>query len=217
MMQRSIIKRVIMVFSVALMFTACEYAYITPEVIEAKRDFKEDIVPIFENRGCSSVECHKPLGSLAPDFSSENLYESILGYVDTISPEQSALYLALTTGSTHQGMTSSDMQNDILQWIAQGAKDKVVIIPKSFANDIIPIFNQKCNMAGCHVEGHSAVDLSPANAYASINAKGLIDLAAPENSGLYTKIHQSGTHDGRSTAVQQALILQWITEGALDN
>jgi hypothetical protein len=39
---------------------------------------------------------------------------------------------------------------------------KVVITDTviSFANKIIPIFNQKCNMTGCHVAGHFKVDLT---------------------------------------------------------
>lgn len=216
MMQRSIIKRVVIVFSAALLLSACEYAYITPEVIEPKKDFNEDIVPIFKKQGCSAADCHKPLGTLAPDFTPENVYQSILSFVDTLVPEQSALYLTLKESSTHAGVTTADQQEDILQWIVEGANDKVVIIPKSFATDIIPVFNASCNMSGCHSAGHTVVDLSPENAYASLFAKGMIDLSTPENSKLYTKL-LSGTHDGRSTSAQQALILQWISEGALDN
>ncbi|HPD63886.1 MAG TPA: hypothetical protein P5050_00870 [Bacteroidia bacterium] len=97
---------------------------------------------------------------------------------------------------------------------------KVVITDTviSFTNKIIPIFNQKCNMTGCHVAGHFKVDLTPANAYNDLFAKGLIDTLQPDQSKLYVKLTTpGGSHDGRSTATEQALILKWIEQGAKNN
>lgn len=87
----------------------------------------------------------------------------------------------------------------------------------SFSEKIIPIFNNKCNITGCHTAGYFALDLTPENAWTDINNKGMVDLANPSESKLYTKIANPGTHDNRSLPSEQALILQWITEGAKNN
>jgi len=88
----------------------------------------------------------------------------------------------------------------------------------SFSEDIIPIFDASCNTSGCHVQGHFAVDLTPENAFSSLFAKDMIDVATPTESRLYVKLNDgNGTHSSRSTAEQRAYILQWIEEGALDN
>jgi len=87
----------------------------------------------------------------------------------------------------------------------------------SFANDIVPIFNNKCNTTGCHSVGHFALDLSPENAYEDIINKNLVDTNNPELSVLYVKISQPGTHDNRSVPSEQLNILQWIKDGAKDN
>lgn len=88
----------------------------------------------------------------------------------------------------------------------------------SFSQKIIPIFNQKCNMTGCHVAGHFKVDLTPENAYNDLFAKGMIDTFHPAESKLYLKlIEPGGSHEGRSSATDQALILKWIEQGAKNN
>jgi hypothetical protein len=87
----------------------------------------------------------------------------------------------------------------------------------SFSDEIIPIFNNKCNMTGCHTAGHFAVDLTPENAWQDIHDKGLLDLENPANSSFYTKLVEPGTHDNRSLPAEQQKILQWITEGAKNN
>ncbi|NND08925.1 MAG: hypothetical protein HKN87_21345 [Saprospiraceae bacterium] len=95
-----------------------------------------------------------------------------------------------------------------------------VILPEviSFADDILPIFDQSCNISGCHVSGFGALDLSAENAYADLFRQGLINVEVPEESGLYTKlIDNSGTHQGRSTASEQAIVLEWINKGAQNN
>ena len=97
----------------------------------------------------------------------------------------------------------------------------VVEIPDdgvSFSEDLVPIFNNSCNFSGCHVSGHPILDLSPANAYTDIFAKGTVDLDNPEQSSLYSKLVETGgTHANRSSITEQQLILAWIREGAKDN
>ncbi len=95
-----------------------------------------------------------------------------------------------------------------------------VILPEviSFSEDIIPIFNSDCNTSGCHASGFGVLDLSPENAYDDLFRKNMIDLDAPDQSTLYVKlIEMNGTHEGRSSNNQQALILEWIVKGALNN
>ena len=96
---------------------------------------------------------------------------------------------------------------------------KIVIPPGdsvSFSLKIIPIFTDKC--VTCHGTGHFAVDLTEANAYTDLFAKNMIDTADAASSVLYVKlIEVGGTHEGRSTPSEQALILAWIEDGAKNN
>jgi len=48
-----------------------------------------------------------------------------------------------------------------------------------FSTDIIPVFNQSCNNAGCHAAGAIPPDLSPANAYSALTRRWLYDTANP--------------------------------------
>ena len=87
-----------------------------------------------------------------------------------------------------------------------------------FSNDILPIFNNGCNVIGCHTAGHYAVDLTSANAYEDLFAKNLINTDTPLQSGLYTKLSTPGsTHIGRSTPTELQTILLWIEQGAKNN
>ena len=88
----------------------------------------------------------------------------------------------------------------------------------SFQDDIIPIFtNTGCNVSGCHAAGHPVLDLSPANAYTSIQDKGVVDTANPAQSILYTKAAPTSSHFGKYSPQDHAIILQWITDGAKNN
>ncbi|MBK8504934.1 MAG: hypothetical protein IPL46_23580 [Saprospiraceae bacterium] len=95
-----------------------------------------------------------------------------------------------------------------------------VVIPEviSFADNIIPVFNNSCNYSGCHATGFAILDLSPGNAYNELFRKDLIDRDIPDQSKLYLKLTDSkSTHKDRSTATEQALILEWIAKGAKNN
>lgn len=87
----------------------------------------------------------------------------------------------------------------------------------SFSSNIIPIFDQSCNMGGCHNGSGPNPDLTPANAYQSLWDNNLIDTIAPESSAIYVKLVGPGTHDGRSDGTQRNFILAWIQQGAQDN
>ena len=86
----------------------------------------------------------------------------------------------------------------------------------SFSNDLIPFFNQSCNMSGCHNAGGFSPDLSPANAYQSLFDDGQIDTDNPMNSKLYISLN-SGTMKKYSTAEETAKVLKWIEQGAPNN
>lgn len=85
-----------------------------------------------------------------------------------------------------------------------------------FSSDIIPIFNESCNMSGCHSAGAFDPDLSPANAYASLNSLNMIDTETPANSILY-KAMATGSMKNYSSAIKNQTILTWIQQGAKNN
>ena len=92
-----------------------------------------------------------------------------------------------------------------------------VILPDevSFAGDILPIFEARC--VTCHSTGGIEPDLSAANAYTDLFAKGQIDLIVPENSILYTSMAPGGNMNNYTIAGDAALVLKWIQEGAVNN
>ena len=82
----------------------------------------------------------------------------------------------------------------------------------SFSTQIQPIFDNGC--VSCHSGGMDP-DLRPENSYDALIDDGYVDTGDPEASELYTKLR--GSHDSRATEEEKLLILQWITEGALNN
>ena len=90
----------------------------------------------------------------------------------------------------------------------------------SFEEEIIPIFNQSCNNAGCHTTGAVSPDLSPGNAYRSLIDGGYIDVTVPENSELLIWMRGNGDLDmplDGPNVEYNAKVLAWITQGALNN
>jgi len=85
-----------------------------------------------------------------------------------------------------------------------------------FQADIIPIFENSCNLSGCH-NGTIFPDLTPGNAYDQLFSKDyLIDTITPENSVLYTKLI-AGAHENRCSDTDKGKILKWIELGAKNN
>lgn len=89
-----------------------------------------------------------------------------------------------------------------------------------FTEDIIPIFNESCNMSGCHAVGAWEPDLTPEHAFAelqtSIEGVALVDTTNPGASLIYTTM-ATGKMKSYSTPQQAALVLAWITQGAKQN
>ncbi len=90
----------------------------------------------------------------------------------------------------------------------------------SFANDLLPIFDQSCSFTGCHNTGGHEPDLSPANAYNSLIGGGFINTASPESSELYQWMKGNRDlpmPDTGPNAAYNALVLAWIRQGAKNN
>ena len=89
----------------------------------------------------------------------------------------------------------------------------------SFNEDIIPIFNQACNMSGCH-NGSIPPDLRPANAYSALNTGGYINTTTPESSELYLWMRGEGGRAPMPNPTNSnfnAIVLAWIQQGAQNN
>ena len=94
------------------------------------------------------------------------------------------------------------------------------VIPKSdiptdvsYSSDVQPIFDDKCTSSNCHGGGRSP-DLRPSNSYNSLTNGGYVNTDDPESSSLYIMMQDA---HGTSTQDEAAMILGWITEGALNN
>nr|WP_321357427.1 hypothetical protein [uncultured Draconibacterium sp.] len=83
----------------------------------------------------------------------------------------------------------------------------------SFSAEIAPIFDSKCTT--CHYTGNQNPDLTPANAYNSINSNRYVNTSDPESSLIYTKPLSS--HSQTYSTAEAALVLTWITQGAQNN
>jgi len=92
----------------------------------------------------------------------------------------------------------------------------------SFVNDIIPVFDQKCGISGCHGSGGTKPDLTAAKAYNSLTNGGYIDLDDPKSSKLYLRLTGEippamplgGTNNPSNI---NALVFTWITQQAKNN
>lgn len=86
----------------------------------------------------------------------------------------------------------------------------------SFKNDIVPIFNQSCNSAGCHSEGGFDPVLTPEVAYSELIDGGYVNTENPEGSTLYLSM-TSGSMEIYAQPGDAELILEWIKDGANNN
>lgn len=81
-----------------------------------------------------------------------------------------------------------------------------------YSTQIQPIFDNSC--VGCHPTVYQP-DLTAEESYDALIDDGYVDTDDPESSVLYTTLR--GTHESRATEEEKLTILQWITEGALNN
>ena len=85
--------------------------------------FTGDLVPIF-NRSCNTSGCHDAIPSKNPALTADKAYNALIngGYVNTLVPSNSAIYLSVKDNSMPVGSTipATDKQK-ILDWIRNGA------------------------------------------------------------------------------------------------
>jgi len=88
----------------------------------------------------------------------------------------------------------------------------------SFSSDILPIFTTGNNCTSCHSTGKTSPDLTATKAYSALITK-YINTTSPEQSKIYSvpNPNVSGGHQKKYTAVQAALVLGWIQQGAKNN
>lgn len=100
--------------------------------------------------------------------------------------------------------------------------DVEVTGPVSFATDILPVFDSKCNMSGCHNTGGIKPDLSAGKAFNALTLGGYLDVSNPENSNLYlwmkgkkaTAMPPGGPENPSNI---NQLVLAWIKQNAQNN
>jgi hypothetical protein len=109
--------------------TGCYYDEVaTFDGLPTNVSLKNDVQPIF-NRECALPGCHVspiPPGH-NPDLASGNSHEALTtgGFINTLDPENSVLYLSITVGGMPAGRAPLN-ENDkkiILGWITEGAKN----------------------------------------------------------------------------------------------
>lgn len=115
-------------FLILTQITGCEYNYFEPVTLSDQDtvSFAKDVLPILHNH-CQGSGCHVS-GGVTPDLSDDYAYSSLTdgGYVDTLNPEQSTIYLRLTASIKYMppsGKLPELSIQRILQWIKQGARD----------------------------------------------------------------------------------------------
>ena len=91
----------------------------------------------------------------------------------------------------------------------------------SFADEIVPIFEAKCNSSFCHGQNAIPPNLTPANAYRSIIDGDYVNLVDPVSSEFYLWLNGVDGRDvmppGGADPDLNALFLTWVQQGALDN
>jgi len=165
--------------------------------------FRSDVVPIMVAGGCG---CHNNgIGTRAVQFSHADtiFYDAILGRVGLLD--------AWVNGGIHPGAGSiyftTNQENIIKQWIAEGAKDDgggcTVTGAVTYTAKILPLYTTSCKGSTCH--GGIASNLD----YSKMVAKKDVLTAMMNSSGA------SG-HPGPALSLSSCtvkLINEWIAQG----
>ncbi|MEA1878870.1 MAG: hypothetical protein U9N86_18650 [Bacteroidota bacterium] len=86
--------------------------------------------------------------------------------------------------------------------------------PVSYSEDIAPVFDNQCS--GCH-GGATSPDLRLDKSWGELTSKNLVDTSNPAESEIVTIIESGHGTSGNLSALEKALLLRWIEQGALDN
>jgi hypothetical protein len=85
--------------------------------------FGGDLIPIFE-KNCAISGCHDGVPTKKPSLTAKNAFNSLTtgGYVNTITPDQSGIYMSVKGNSMPVGGSLTTMEKrKILDWIRNGA------------------------------------------------------------------------------------------------
>ncbi len=86
----------------------------------------------------------------------------------------------------------------------------------SFTNELKPLFNTSCALAGCHVSGAHKPYLTVDISYTQIVNGGFVNLALPKESILYKNVY-GDMAQYLSSAKDKQKIYDWIRNGAPNN
>lgn len=85
--------------------------------------FSGELIPLF-NKSCATSGCHDATPAKKPGLTADKAYTNLVsgGYINTMLPSESKLYLSIKDGSMPIGssLTSAEKQK-VLDWIRNGA------------------------------------------------------------------------------------------------
>ena len=86
----------------------------------------------------------------------------------------------------------------------------------SYNNELKPLFNSSCALAGCHVAGAHKPFLNADVSYLQIVNGGFVNTVVPKQSVLYEKINGE-MKEYIPSAVNRQKVYDWIRNGAPNN
>ena len=121
----NIVKKVLAfsMFIGLLWLISCEKSTFEPPTVDPGKQvsFQNDVQPLFTSK---CIGCHGT-GKNQPTLQEGSSYNSLTqgGYVNTAKPEQSRIYVQITTNAGHKSILNDLQKQTILAWIKQGAKN----------------------------------------------------------------------------------------------
>ena len=88
--------------------------------------------------------------------------------------------------------------------------------PVSYKNELAPLFNSSCALAGCHVSGAHKPYMTLDISYQQIVNGGFVNTTLPKESILYKKVYGDMAQYIPSSANRQR-VYDWIRNGAPNN
>ena len=124
---KRILQSIVFLGALTILLNSCFYDEVVVfEGLPKNASLKNDLQPIFD-RDCNLSGCHDEKSTHEPSLVSANSYNALLtgGFVNTLDPEKSVLYIAITEGGMPEGRgaLSTNEKKIILGWITDGAKN----------------------------------------------------------------------------------------------
>jgi hypothetical protein len=86
----------------------------------------------------------------------------------------------------------------------------------SYKTDLMPLFNTKCALAGCHVSGAHKPYLNESISYNEIVNGGFVNILVPKESTLYKMVY-GGMSEYIPSKSDKQKVYDWIRNGAPNN